>query len=100
MTVLKSRFCSSGVPQVILASWWDTYEYAARVEYLGVGVFANKTAAPLAATVELREALLKVIGNTKMSAKAKKLALVCQRNGEGRVRARNLIVDIQRGGVA
>ncbi|ROV97406.1 hypothetical protein VMCG_06947 [Cytospora schulzeri] len=88
--------CRSGVPQVILASWWDTYEYAARVEYLGVGVFANKKAAPRAQTVEFREALLKVIGNPEMSAKANELATVCRRNGEGRVRARNLIVDVLR----
>ncbi|KUI67062.1 Vancomycin aglycone glucosyltransferase [Cytospora mali] len=86
--------CQSGVPQVILASWWDTYEYAARVEYLGVGVFANKKAAPRAQNDEFREALLEVIGNPEMSAKARELASVCQRNGEGRVRARDLIVDI------
>lgn len=89
-------FQSSGVSQVILASWWDTYEYAARVEYLGVGVFANKKAAPRAQTAEFREALFKVIGNPEMSAKASELASVCQRNGEGRVRARDLIVDVLR----
>ncbi|ROV96997.1 hypothetical protein VSDG_04051 [Cytospora chrysosperma] len=88
--------CRSGVPQVILASWWDTYEYAARVEYLGVGVFANKKSAPRAETKELREAILNVMMNPEVSAKANELALVCQQNGEGRVRARDLIVDILR----
>lgn len=79
-----------------MASWWDTYEYAARVEYLGVGVFANKKSAPRAETKELREAILNVMMNPEVSAKANELALVCQQNGEGRVRARDLIVDILR----
>ncbi|KAF3760397.1 family 1 glycosyltransferase [Cryphonectria parasitica EP155] len=83
--------CRFGVPQVILGAWWDTYEYAARVEYLGIGVFANKKAAPRAKTAELQKALLRAVSDDNMRAKANDLAAVCKRYGEGRVRARDRI---------
>lgn len=88
----------SGVPQVILGAWWDTYEYAARVEYLGIGVFANKTSAPRAQTAELQYAVSQVLSDKAIRSKASELAAVCQKHGEGRVRARDFIVDnIHRG---
>lgn len=36
----------TGVPQVVLPMWVDLYDYAVRVEYLGVGVWGSRDAAP------------------------------------------------------
>ncbi|PSR82295.1 hypothetical protein BD289DRAFT_371433 [Coniella lustricola] len=86
--------CRFAVPQVILGAWWDTYEYAARVEYLKIGVFANKKAAPRAEASELLEALLKVLKDEEFHAKATNLASVVKQHGEGRVRARDYILEL------
>lgn len=86
--------CRAGVPQVVLAAWWDTYEYAARVEYLSIGVFANKKAAPRARTVELENALKRALGDKEMGLRAKQLAEVCRHRGEGRVIAHDRIVQL------
>ncbi len=37
---------STGIPQVILPLWYDLYNYAQLVEYLGVGVWPGKDIAP------------------------------------------------------
>ncbi|EOO03753.1 putative diacylglycerol acyltransferase family protein [Phaeoacremonium minimum UCRPA7] len=86
--------CRAGVPQVVLAAWWDTYEYAARVEYLSIGVFANKQAAPRAKTTELESALKRVVGDGEMRLRAEELARTCQQHGEGRVVAHDRIVHL------
>ncbi|KAL2832900.1 hypothetical protein BDW59DRAFT_180514 [Aspergillus cavernicola] len=68
----------AGVPQVILPTWFDTYDFAARVEYLGVGVWGNKSTAPTIKGPELGEALIRVLHSETSSAmrkKAKSIAL-------------------------
>lgn len=85
--------CRSGVSQVICAAWHDTYEYAARAEYFGIGVFANKKAAPFAETKELLAGLRKVVGSSEIQTKALQVQGLCKSRGEGRVVAHDQIVD-------
>jgi hypothetical protein len=82
--------CRFGVPQVVLPAWWD----AARVEYLGIGVFANKKAAPRAETRELEAALVKVVEDESIRKRADEVAEVCRTRGEGRVVAHDCIVQM------
>ncbi|KAL4978577.1 hypothetical protein BDW66DRAFT_158090 [Aspergillus desertorum] len=51
----------AGVPQIVLPVWFDTYDFAARVEYLEVGVWGSKTSAPAINGPELGRAFLCVL---------------------------------------
>ncbi|TFK37242.1 hypothetical protein BDQ12DRAFT_705923 [Crucibulum laeve] len=75
----------TGIPHVILPRWFDCYDYANRAEYLGIGIYGNKTAAPGANALEFAAALIKVItpGSTYIS-KAKELSNVCENKCGGR----------------
>jgi UDP:flavonoid glycosyltransferase YjiC (YdhE family) len=53
----------NGVPQIVLPMWLDLYDYATRVEWLGVGVWGNKVAAPDWKAEELSSAFLKVLAD-------------------------------------
>ncbi|KAL4778686.1 diacylglycerol acyltransferase-domain-containing protein [Aspergillus varians] len=83
----------NGIPHVILPAWQDCYENAARAEWLGIGVYANKTRAPDISGQELSRALIKVLGNGSYLQKAAKLQKLCQQK-EGRVAAAERIADL------
>ncbi|PYI08226.1 UDP-Glycosyltransferase/glycogen phosphorylase [Aspergillus sclerotiicarbonarius CBS 121057] len=51
----------AGVPQVVLPVWFDTFDFAARVEYLGIGVCGSRKTAPDVSGEDLVEALLCVL---------------------------------------
>lgn len=51
-----------GVPQVILAKWYDCFDFGNRAEWLGIGRWGNKSVAPKINAAELTEALLTVVG--------------------------------------
>lgn len=53
---------SAGVPQIILPFWADTFDFAERVEYLGIGLFGNRRASPNIDPEEFGHALLTVVG--------------------------------------
>jgi UDP:flavonoid glycosyltransferase YjiC (YdhE family) len=87
---------SAGVPQVILPCWLDTWDFANRVEWLGIGVYGSRNSAPSVEAGELSRALLKVLGYIDavlMRAKAKKLAAVSAVPG-GRRKACEKIIEI------
>jgi UDP:flavonoid glycosyltransferase YjiC (YdhE family) len=90
---------SAGVPHIILPAWNDTYEFAARVEYFGIGVYRSKKSksAPGADSVELGEALLLVTGDSNeskvMKEKVGKLADVVNAYG-GRSKAADTILEM------
>ena len=82
---------------MLLPAWCDCYEYAARVEYLGIGIYGNK---------EWRQVLRKrnsemlcwgVMGEkgseTQVGVKARELGLVCRRSG-GRRKVTEMISEI------
>lgn len=85
------------MPQVILPCWLDTWDFANRVEWLGIGVYGSRTAAPSVQAGELSRALLKVLGNdseaSSMRKKAKELAAVSAVPG-GRRKACEKIIEI------
>ncbi|KAH0156705.1 glycosyltransferase family 1 protein, partial [Aureobasidium melanogenum] len=86
----------AGVPQVVLPVWIDTYDFAIRVEYLGIGIWGNRAAAPYAEGSELSKALVKVvdgINSAAMSAKAKQIAAPFQ-DRPGRQVAYEKVVEI------
>jgi UDP:flavonoid glycosyltransferase YjiC (YdhE family) len=91
---------STGVPQLILPLWADLYDYAVRVEYFGIGIWGNKRTAPNWTAEELGEALLKMVGDSEeaveMRRKAKDLAVVSKRGGEGRIEAANQVAKLAR----
>ncbi|THW62868.1 UDP-glucoronosyl and UDP-glucosyl transferase family protein [Aureobasidium pullulans] len=71
----------AGVPQVVLPVWIDTYDFAIRVEYLGIGVWGNRVAAPYVGASELGTAFLKVVDGREsagMMIKAKSIAVPFQ----------------------
>ncbi|KAL0570196.1 hypothetical protein V5O48_011770 [Marasmius crinis-equi] len=78
----------TGTPHVVLPVWYDTYDFASRVEYLGVGVYGSKTCAPNVASEEFGTALMRVVGSGEESeifrAKARGLRDICKRRGSGR----------------
>jgi UDP:flavonoid glycosyltransferase YjiC (YdhE family) len=73
---------AAGVPQVLCPRWLDTYEFATRAEWLGVGIMGNKHAAPGLAGNELAEAIESVIGSGAKERFAMRAMEV--RNGLGR----------------
>jgi hypothetical protein len=83
----------------VLPCWWDTYEFAARVEYLGIGIYGsrNSKSAPKANGIEFGEALIALNDEENENSRlirerAKKLAEVCNAYG-GRVKAANKILE-------
>ncbi|KAG5762615.1 hypothetical protein H9Q69_005216 [Fusarium xylarioides] len=51
----------SGIPQALLPAWTDCYDFANRVELLGIGRWANKKAKPRWKEEELVRALLEIL---------------------------------------
>lgn len=89
---------SAGVPQIVLPVWIDTYDFALRCEYLGIGVWGSRTAAPRVEGKELATALLAVLDgpeSASMAAKARVLAEPFRIPGrEGRVIAAEKIMEL------
>lgn len=85
---------STGIPQLVLPMWVDLYDYATRVEWLGIGVWANQKSAPYWTTEELRNAFQKVIGDgktaTSIREKAAELGRISKRELGRSVAAREL----------
>ena len=50
--------------QVVLPLWYDTYDFAARVEHLGIGIRGNKRSAPSVDGEEIGAALSTIIDDT------------------------------------
>lgn len=77
---------STGVPQVVLPAWADNYDYAQRVELLGVGRCGNKTTKPHWTSGELSREMLDVLmGDSAAIIKEKAIILqhACQEKGSG-----------------
>ena len=54
--------------------WVDLYDFATRVEYLGIGVWGNPKSAPNWTAEELGTAFLKVLGDSDASTSMRKRA--------------------------
>ena len=79
-----------GIPQIVLPSWCDNYDFVNRVEYLGIDMWANKTVAPNVRADELSRAMTAVLEDDKSGerrrARARELGEVCGKAG-GRKKA-------------
>ena len=88
------------MPQVVLPCWLDTLEFANRVEWLGIGVYGSRSAAPSVESQELSQALLKVLGDgveaVQLKQRAKELAEISGKVG-GRKKAFDKIIEILEG---
>lgn len=91
------RTISAGVPQVILPVWGDTYDFAKRAEYLGIGRFGSPKYAPKVNKNELGPILKQVVlgpESVKFQKKAEELAALCSRDGGGRRTAARALLNI------
>ena len=80
--------------------WLDTYDFAVRVEWLGIGVYGNRSVAPEVDSHELAKAITSVISQREswrgsIYEKADRLAKICQKN-DGRRVACERIMDMAR----
>ncbi len=85
---------SSGVPQVVLPSWLDCYDFASRAEVLGIGRWGNKQAMPGCTGRELGPVLVDVILGPQAQAtktRAKDLAGLCARTPGASVAAKEIL---------
>lgn len=87
---------SAGVPQIILPVWIDTYDFATRVEFLGVGTWGSHTAAPRVEASELGRALVKVVDSSESAGMRQKAKAISEplRKVEGRVVACEKMIEI------
>ncbi|KAF5552851.1 UDP-glycosyltransferase 84B2 [Fusarium mexicanum] len=72
----------SGVPQALLPAWTDCYDFANRVELLGIGRWANKEAKPRWEENELAEALLEILFGSESVGIRKRAEEVASRHPE------------------
>ena len=91
------HFCSAGLPQIILAQWYDLYDMAARTEYLGIGIYGIKNVAPDIEAVEFGTAVARLVrpGNEseEFRTRAKIVAEACQKAG-GKSTAVDKLIEI------
>ncbi|GIK02013.1 hypothetical protein Aspvir_006056 [Aspergillus viridinutans] len=86
----------AGVPQVVLPQWTDCYDYAQRVELLGIGRLGSRKAKPHWSADELSKALLDVLISESSAAikdKAIGLANLCDEKGNGADVAARVLLD-------
>lgn len=79
----------------MLPQWTDCYDYAQRVEMLGVGRLGNRKAKPGWASQELSGELTNVLFGEQsdtMKLKARDLAQTCQRQGSGAANAAQILL--------
>ncbi|CAM1508913.1 Fc.00g026520.m01.CDS01 [Cosmosporella sp. VM-42] len=86
----------AGVPQVILPSWLDCYDFANRAELLGIGRWGSKQGCPRWIESELAPILIEVVldQNAEYTARSRVLADICLQNGGGRATAADQILEM------
>ncbi|TFB07324.1 hypothetical protein CCMA1212_000234 [Trichoderma ghanense] len=90
----------AGIPSVVLPLWADHYNYAQTAEYLGIGIWPNKTLAPDWEAAGLAEAFLETLSGNRgvtMRENAKALARKGEEYG-GRKLAARLVAEMAAGG--
>ncbi|KAL1879697.1 hypothetical protein VTK73DRAFT_6872 [Phialemonium thermophilum] len=89
----------AGVPQVVLPIWTDTFDFARRVELLGIGRWGIRYARSSGWGTGLGNVLVDVLLSENAESyktRSKELALQCNRNGGGRVvAARAILAEIE-----
>ncbi|KAK2592288.1 hypothetical protein QQS21_010008 [Conoideocrella luteorostrata] len=86
----------SAVPQVVLPVWFDCYDYAQRVQLLGIGRIGSPTKKPQWLAEELAAEILVVIqgrGAQVMKQTCIRLAETCRKHDHGAVNAAKAILQ-------
>ncbi|KAJ4172088.1 hypothetical protein NW754_007686 [Fusarium falciforme] len=86
----------TATPQVVLPQWTDCYDFAQRVEMLGIGRLGNRKTKPRWTAKDLSQSLIDVImgkDSETIKKKAEDLARLCRDAGEGREVAANFILE-------
>ena len=87
----------ASVPHIILPLWFDTYDYAQRAEYLGIGIYPNRRTAPHIRAKDFSEAISAVVGDSigasRFGKRARELGCCCAKI-EGREIATAKILDV------
>ncbi|KAK4497184.1 hypothetical protein PRZ48_011634 [Zasmidium cellare] len=74
----------AGIPQLVLPVWWDTYEYAERARYRGIGLVGNVGVAPGVEGTQFSSKLLQILNSPHMTERATEISEACKLRGEGR----------------
>ncbi|KAJ5475569.1 hypothetical protein N7539_007856 [Penicillium diatomitis] len=83
--------CKVGVPQVILPQWFDTYDCATRVEWIGIGAHGSRAVAPDIEAEQFSKALRRVLTDEDLKCRARAVGDLCRE--EGRVNAYHQILE-------
>ncbi|KAF5710935.1 UDP-glycosyltransferase 84B2 [Fusarium mundagurra] len=85
----------SGIPQALLPAWTDCYDFANRVELLGIGRWANQQARPRWKEDELADALLEILFGPESTGMRKRTEEIASRHPDwkGRQMASQEILD-------
>lgn len=81
---------------MVLPQWTDCYDYAQRVEVLGIGRLGSRKAKPLWTAEELGSVLSDVLlgkSTDSILRKAKAMAAVCKGRGDGAANAARLLLE-------
>ncbi|GAB1191212.1 hypothetical protein APSETT444_000384 [Aspergillus pseudonomiae] len=86
----------AGVPQVILPVWLDTYDFAMRAEWLGIGIWASRKTAPVVNGPELGQALIRVLAGAASESMRHRAKTIAAELGpkDGRVIACEKIISL------
>lgn len=85
----------AGKPQIVLPQWYDTYENASRVEYLGIRLYGNKNSAPDINATELGVAVARLTRDDEgetFRKRAKTIRKRCEER-EGREKAADVVLE-------
>ncbi|KAE8417351.1 hypothetical protein BDV36DRAFT_309532 [Aspergillus pseudocaelatus] len=85
----------AGVPQIILPIWLDTYDFALRAEWLGIGIWASRKTAPGVNGPELGQALIRALASGQSESMRHQAQTIATKLGpkDGRVIACEKIIS-------
>ncbi|CZT13516.1 uncharacterized protein RAG0_17009 [Rhynchosporium agropyri] len=87
-----------GIPQVILAQWYDTYDYASTAEYLSIGVYGNELVALMVDANKFGKTLIMAAGDESLRERLE-LWANCAKHRKYRTVIRSSFEDGQQGRV-
>jgi UDP-glucoronosyl and UDP-glucosyl transferase len=87
---------STGIPQLVLPGWYDSWDWAARVDYLGIGVWGNRHAGLFLNGEEVSRGFLRVCEEPKAGEQESSQTTSKESKGSAAQRSNILRVNVQR----